>query len=47
MLVREKCKPDSEEVQIQGRCGDSLQELMLLEKLTGNYTLFIVILFNF
>ena len=37
MRVREECKPDCQEVQIQGPCRDSHQELMLLEKLTGNY----------
>ena len=39
MRVREECKPDSEDVQIQGPRRDPHQELMLLEKLTGNYSL--------
>ena len=39
MRVREECKPDSEDVQIQGPRRDPHQELMLLEKLTGNYRL--------
>ena len=43
MRVREKCKPDSEDVQIQGPRRDPHQELMLLEKLTGKYSLFLLI----
>ena len=43
MRVREECKPDSEDVQIQGPRRDPHQELMLLEKLTGNYSLMDVI----
>ena len=39
MRVREECKPDSEDVQIQCARRDPHQELMLLEKLTGNYRL--------
>ncbi len=48
MRVREKCKPDSEEVQMQGRCGDSLQELMMLESSQGTigYLLLFYLIIN-